>query len=371
MSENNEQPANILVVDDTLENLQILDRMLRMKGYEVRPCLTGKEALKTAQHLPPDLILLDVNMPGMNGYEVCGHLKADERLADIPVIFISALSDTSDKVKAFRWGAVDYITKPFHFEEVHARVETHLQMLRFRLALADHNTRLKEMVDEKIGELLRAKEEKSDAQIAIIHALSKVSEARDNDTGKHIERVQSYCELLSRQLLERSMHADTIDAEYVDTLSAASPLHDIGKVAIPDAILFKPGSLTEDEFAIMKTHSIVGAENLEHVQRRHPNNQLIVMGIEIARSHHEKWNGKGYPDGLAGEAIPLSARILAIADVYDALRTKRCYKDAFSHEKSVSIIEQDSGTHFDPELGALFVELEPQFELIHTHLSDE
>ena len=365
-----EAKANIMVVDDTPANLRLLQGMLCEQGYNVRPCPKGKLALKAAENRPPDLILLDINMPEMNGYEVCERLKADDKLAEIPVIFISALNEMMDKVKAFGAGGVDYITKPFQFEEVQARVETHLKLRKCQVELKRHNDNLAELVREQIKETLEAKKQASDAQLATILAMSKIAEARDDDTGKHIERTQTYCRALAVKLREKPEYHDVIDESYIENMFHASPLHDIGKVAIPDAILCKPGKLSEDEFEIMKGHTSSGSQTLRTVSERYPDNTFVNMGIAIAQSHHEKWNGAGYPEGLEGEDIPLCARIMATADVYDALRSERCYKKPFPHEKSRNIILEDTGIHFDPSLGETFIEIEQEFNDIHERLMD-
>ncbi len=364
----NDRP-NILVVDDTVANLKLLQDMLRRSGYDARPCPNGPMALRAAESDPPDLILLDINMPDMDGYEVCERLKKMERIADVPVIFISALSETNDKLEAFRRGGVDYITKPFNFEEVQARIETHIKLRRFRIALKKHNEDLSELVDQRTREVISAKEEVSQAQLATIMAMCKIAEARDDDTGKHIERTQLYCGAITEYLRDLPGQ-ETVDDEFVKNVAHASPLHDIGKVAIPDAILNKPGKLTPQEFDTMKTHAEIGANNLSAVFQQYPNNGFIRVGIEIAQSHHEKWNGKGYPEGISGEAIPLAARIMAVGDVYDALRSRRCYKEPFSHEKARSILLEERGEHFDPQLIDAFVAVEARFIAIHDEMGD-
>ena len=361
--------ANIMIVDDTLANLRLLEGMLRDKGYNVRPFPRDRFALNAAKNDPPDLILLDINMPEMNGFEVCDVLKEADDTRDIPVIFISALNEIKDKIDAFSAGGVDYVTKPFQFEEVQARVDTHLKLRRLQVELERHNGQLESLVQEKIGEVLEAKEEISQAQLATIVAMSKIAESRDDDTGKHIERVQAYCRTLAVKLHTMPEYERIIDDEYIENLSQASPLHDIGKVGIPDAVLCKPGKLTDEEFETMETHTVLGAETLQAVKAQYPNNAFVNMGIEIARSHHEKWNGMGYPDGLSGEEIPLCARIMTVADVYDALRSDRCYKKAFSHEKSRDIIQNDSGTHFDASLANAFLDIEREFDAINERMN--
>ena len=291
-------------------------------------------------------------MPDMNGYEVCGKLKANARLREIPVIFISGHGDVIDKVKAFDTGGVDYVTKPFEFGEVLSRIETHLKIRRLQLELETHNRNLENLVAEQVKEI-------SDSQLATIFALAKLAESRDEDTGAHLERVQKVCRLLATRLAEQLKFQSHIGSAYLRNIYHASPLHDIGKVGIRDAILLKPGRLTPEEFDLMKFHTTLGAGTLAAVRQTYPKNSLIGMGMAIARSHHERWDGGGYPDGFEGEDIPLSARIMAVADVYDALRSKRCYKPPFGHEKSLTIILEGRGTVFDPNVVDAFDELAP------------
>jgi putative two-component system response regulator len=348
--------ADILVVDDTVENLALLTRMLKDCGFQSRPVPNGRLALQAAKSQKPDLILLDITMPEMDGYEVCRRLKQDRELREIPVLFISALSQTAEKVQAFEVGGVDFITKPFQFEEVKARVETHLKLHRLQIGLEDQ-------VDKQIGEI-------SNLQMGMIFGLAKLAETRDNDTGKHLERIQLLCKVLADELVNDPNYFEVIDSSYCDRIFHASPLHDIGKVGIPDNILLKPGKLTPEEFEIMKTHTTIGANTLEEVKLRFPNNEFIKMGERIARSHHEKWNGQGYPDGLKGEDIPLSARIMAIVDVYDAVRSKRVYKAPVPHKETCEIIQRDSGIYFDPNLVKVFSGRQDKFREVWESLQD-
>ena len=351
--------SKILIVDDTPANLRLLTNMLRNRGYEARPVPNGRLALQAAKHDSPDLILLDINMPVIDGYEVCRQLKQDERLKGIPVIFISALNEIFDKVKAFNTGGVDYITKPFQFEEVQARLETHLKLRSLQLEVERHNRHLEELVQEKVREI-------SASRMSTILALAKLAESRDDVTGKHLERVQLYCRMLASRLAEYQRFEKQISPDCIENIFHASPLHDIGKVGIPDHILQKPGSLTTEEFEIMKTHALIGAQTLEAVRDRYPNNAFVNMGINFARWHHEKWDGSGYPDGLAGEDIPLEARIMAIVDVYDALRSQRPYKEAFSHAKAVDIIVSETG-HFDRHIVEAFMDIQEKIKEINTY----
>ncbi|GMV94066.1 MAG: hypothetical protein AMXMBFR82_38440 [Candidatus Hydrogenedentota bacterium] len=357
--------TEIVIIDDVPENLRLLSTFLTRNGHHVRAYTDPKLALAAVREEPPQLILLDINMPGMSGYEVCERLKHDSQLAEIPIIFISGMSDVQDIVKGFELGGVDYVTKPFQFAEVQARVRTHLQLRALQLQLQLHNQQLYTLIEEKMREVLREKERVSRAQLATIVAMSKLAEARDDDTGQHIERTREYCKILASHLLKRKLYPGEVDASYVETIYQAAPLHDIGKVAISDAILRKPGKLTDEEFETMKRHAEFGAETLRRVSAQYPDNAFLAMGIAIASSHHEKWNGMGYPLGLKAEAIPLPGRIMAIADVYDALRSKRCYKEGFSHEKSMGIMVNDAGTHFDPQLIEVLSSIEKEFNAIH------
>ena len=347
-------PADILIVDDNTSNLQVLSDMLKTQGFRPRQARSGTAALRAAESKLPDLVLLDIMMPEMDGYEVCRRFKSDERLKDVPIIFLSALSETEDKIRAFRVGGADYVPKPFQFEEVRARVETHLGLHRLQLAVERNNRELKTLVAEQVKEI-------ADSQMATIFALAKLAESRDDETGRHLEHVQELCGLLARQMRDLHEHADVLDDVYVGNVIHAAPLHDIGKVAIPDRILLKPGSLTAEEFEIMKTHTILGAQTLEAVRTEYSHNAFIDMGVQIARSHHERWDGTGYPDGLGGEDIPLCARIMAVVDVYDAARSRRVYKPARSHEEVCDIILSGAGKQFDPDAVAAFDQLKDAF----------
>lgn len=341
--------TKILVVDDEPAILCMLKKVLETNSCEVILLDDSQMAVNMAHSCMPDLILLDIQMPGMDGFAVCTQFKSDAELKDIPIIFLSGQNATKDIIKGFDVGGVDYITKPFHIEEVRARVGTHLHLcsLKYKLAYL-------KQVEEKNSEVL-------DAQLTTIFALAKLAEYRDEDTGRHLERVREYCRLLAEKLREDSPYIEQISDEFIICIQNAAPLHDIGKVAIPDKILLKPEKLTPEEFEIMKTHSAVGAENLQMVYRRYPNNVFIGMGIEIALHHHEHWDGAGYPDGLKGSDIPLAARIIALADFYDALCSDRCYRKAFSHDHVTAMIVNAKGSHFDPIIVAAFMAIEKDF----------
>lgn len=363
-NDNNDIKKKILIVDDSPEAIAVLNNALP-KNYKRQFALSGEEAIKvlTEREELPDLILLDVMMPGMDGYEVCKHLMNDERLKEIPVIYLSALTDTKDKVRAFENGGVDYIEKPFQIEEVRARVDTHLKLHFLQKELEILNNNLKLMVEEKVKEI-------SESQTATIFALAKLAESRDGYTGDHLKRIQIFCRIIAEKLSDHTHFKDRINADFIDIIQKASPLHDIGKVGIKDAILLKPGKLTAEEFEEMKKHTSLGANTLEEVYKKYPENYFIKIGIEIAKSHHEKWDGSGYPEALRGDEIPLSARILSLADVYEALRSKRVYKEGYTHEKACEIIIQGQGKHFGPLIVDIFLESEQEFNKAYNELNN-
>jgi cyclic di-GMP phosphodiesterase len=318
---------SILVVDDTPENIQILNGVLR-SHYKIKAAPSGEKALKIAQSAsPPDMILLDIMMPEMDGYEVCQKLKANPVTAKIPIIFVTAMSETADEKKGLDMGAVDYITKPINPAIVLARVRTHL-------ALYDQSRELEKKVRERTAEL-------SNTRLEIIRRLGRAAEYKDNETGLHVIRMSHYSRLIASQM--------KANEEWVECLFHAAPMHDIGKIGIPDANLLKPGKLNDEEWEVMQKHPEYGGEILGEID-----SELLKMAKEIAINHHEKWDGSGYPRGLQGEEIPLTARIIAIADVFDALTTERPYKKAWPVEQAVKFITENSGSHFDPELVNVF-----------------
>jgi putative two-component system response regulator len=354
--------CTILAVDDVKMNLDLLVSALGDR-YDLSVATNGAAALKLASEAHPDLILLDIMMPGMDGFEVLQQLKENPDTRDIPVIFLSALSEVEKKAKGFDMGAVDYIIKPFQMEEVYARISTHLKLRNAQESLRAFNSRLQELVAKQVEEI-------NQSQLAMIFALAKLSHTRDDNTGLHLERVQYLCRILSSALSNKPEFNQTITPKFITTIYHASPLHDVGKVGIEDAILLKPGPLTPQEFEIMKTHTTLGATTLESVHKQYPNNEFVEMGIDIAKYHHERWDGGGYPEGLAGASIPLSARIMALVDVYEALRARRPYKEPFSHEKSRGIIIEGGGKAFDPKLTEVFAGIDKEFDAIYSELED-
>jgi putative two-component system response regulator len=305
-------------------------------------------------------------MPGMNGFQIMDELKKFETEDYLPLLVITAEPD--HKLRALQAGAKDFVSKPFELIEVLTHVHNMLEVRLLYMKTKNYGMTL-EILNRDLQKLVQVKVcEISDAQLATIMAMSKLAEARDEDTGKHLERTREFCQILAQQLRIQPSYAALIDDAFIDNIFHASPLHDIGKVAIPDHILLKPGRLTPDEFTIIKTHTLHGAATLQSVHNQYMQNSFIAMGVHIARAHHEKWDGSGYPDGLIGNAIPLSAQIMALADVYDALRTKRCYKEAFTQIDSCDIITQGRGKHFSPAIIDAFVVLEPEFDRIYSEM---
>ncbi|MCP4622124.1 MAG: response regulator [bacterium] len=368
-SEIDQKPSErILLVDDNLTNLQVLMGTLEGRGYHLLIAKNGESALTIVRKAGPDLILLDIMMPGMNGFEVCRRLKADPATQEIPVIFLSALSETTDKVHGLDLGAVDYITKPFQPEEVIARVSTHLTIYRLKKDLALRNEELRDMnenlelkVAERSQQLLNSRE-------GVIFGMAKLTEARDGDTGKHLERICRYVDILARQL---SKNNPELDQKWINTVSMTAALHDIGKVGIPDAVLLKPGRLTDDERRIMKKHPAIGGDALLEMRDHWGTSPFLARAIEITLGHHEKWDGSGYPFGVTGKAIALAARLVALADVYDALTCKRVYKEGMPHDRVRQIIIEESGKHFDPQVVNAFLATEAQFQNVAIEMKSE
>lgn len=353
----------ILVIDDTPANLSLLNQLLR-SHYRVKLASTGARGLELAAGKKIDLILLDIMMPGMDGYQVCRHLKSVASTAGIPVIFLTAKVDAADEELGFELGAVDFIHKPIVPSIVLARVRTHLQIKAWQTFLEDQSAWLQGEVERRVNEVLHLQE-------ASIRVMVSLAEFRDECTGNHIRRTQTYVRLLAEYLSRQARDREFLTPEHIDQIAKAAPLHDIGKIAIPDHILLKPGKHTPEEFEIMKTHSLKGESMLAQTRRElGEDNMMLHFASQIARNHHERWDGSGYPDQLQGEAIPLAARLMAVADVYDALRSVRPYKVAFSHEEAVRMVEEQRGRHFDPALIDAFLELEGEFSRIAAQLAD-
>lgn len=339
--------CTILLVDDTKANVAVLVQALK-ESYKLGVTLNGEDALRFTREKKPDLILLDIIMPGTDGFEVCRQLKKDRDTADIPIIFITAMDDLTHKTKGFDFGAVDYITKPFDVTEVKARVKTHLTLKLAQKALENQNAFLEEMVRERTKELRKA-------QIEIINRLGKAAEYRDQDTGTHINRMSKYCRIMGKAL--------GLPREEYDRLDLASTMHDVGKIGISDNILLKPGKLDVKEWESMRSHTRIGEQLLSG-----GSSQLLEVARIIAMTHHEKWDGTGYHQQLKGTEIPLAGRITCICDVFDALISRRPYKEPWPVSEAMEEIKRGKGVFFDPELVDLFVSLEPEImKIVEAH----
>ena len=333
----------VLVVDDTPENIHVLSGVLQDE-YSVRVATSGERAITAARSDPqPDLILLDVKMPVMDGYEVCRRLKNDYQTQRIPVIFVTGMGEVEDEARGFDLGAVDYIVKPVSPGIVRARVRTHIQ-------LYDQKRHLLELVQQRTREL-------EDTRLQIIRRLGRAAEFKDDETGYHVIRMSHYCRMMAL--------AVGIPDYRAEILFNAAPMHDVGKIGVPDSILEKAGPLTPDEWSVVKRHPVIGAG----IIGRH-NNELLEMARVIALTHHERWDGSGYPRGLRGEAIPLVGRIVAVADAFDALTSTRPYKQAWPVEEAVALLRREAGRQFDPRLVPKFVDMMPQVREIMAQYSE-
>ncbi len=354
----------VLVVDDEPINVKVLVDLLR-PDYQVIVARDAFQALERLKAGPlPDLALIDVMMPGKTGLELCRQMRVDQRLAHVPVIFVSALGAERDEAEGFACGAVDYIAKPVSPPIVLARVRTHIALRRATRELARRNRSLEETVALRTEELART-------QDLTIQALASLVERRDNETSGHVVRTQRYVELLGHEMLNDPRFESSLSERSIALMVKAAPLHDIGKVGIPDGVLLKPSRLTEDEYEIMKQHTTIGCEALSIVAGEAPHeNEFLRYAIEITSSHHEKWDGSGYPERISGETIPLAARLMALADVYDALTCKRVYKEAFSHATAKRMIVEARGRHFDPGVVDAFLRRDREFDAVATEFRD-
>lgn len=332
--------TSILVVDDDPICRGLLQSVLEILGYHVETACDGQEALELVYSGDFRIVLSDWQMPGMSGIELCKRIRKRQLGGYVYFILLTCLSRKENLLVGLRAGADDFINKPFDPEE-----------LQVRLRAA-----------ERIISL--------EGRDLLIFSLAKLAEMRDPETGAHLERMREYARILAQQLSTTPNYADVIDADYVRTIFLTSPLHDIGKVGIPDRVLLKPGRLTPDEFEVMKQHVLIGSQTLEAALSAQASAEYLRFGREIVLSHHEKFDGSGYPFGLSGSKIPLCGRIVALADVYDALTTKRVYKDAFSHEKARAIIVEGAGAHFDPDVVDAFLHCEEEFVSIREQLDD-
>ena len=363
------EDTTILVVDDREENTHLLELVIGENGYKVITAPGGEEALlilhgKESENI--DLIITDIMMPGISGLELTQKIKGEETTRHIPVILLTASkADYKDIAKGLELGADDFLLKPVNPVGLMARARSLLRVKHLYDKLSDTNKHLEELVEERTDQAMSARD-------AALVGFAKLAEYRDPETGQHLDRIQRYAVALAKKLSGNGVYGDKIDKEFIHQIGLSSALHDIGKVGIPDSVLLKRGRLTEDEFDIMKEHTTIGGDTLAAAQRREKgSDSFLNMGKEIAYYHHEKWNGDGYPKGFSGDQIPLSARIMAVADVYDALVTRRVYKDAFTHEKAYGIICDESGKSFDPAIVDAFKSLEQIFIAIKAQYDEE
>lgn len=345
----------VLVVDDVETNVDILVEALG-DDYRVSVAMDGESALDIIEEEPPDIILMDIMMPGIDGYEVCERLKSKTATRDIPVVFLTALSEEDNEAKGLALGAVDYITKPFRAAIVKARVKNHLE-------LKQHKDHLENLIAKRTREVFLIQE-------ISMECIGTLAEFRDPETGGHIKRTQHYIKALANQLKALPQFSAILNEETIDRIYKCSPLHDIGKVAIPDTILKKPGKLTKEEFDVMKTHATHGYKVLLSGKTRLDTGAYMKCAASIALTHHEKWDGSGYPRGLSGENIPIEGRLMAIADVYDALVSKRVYKPPFPHSQAMAVILEGKGKHFDPEMVEVFKHHAETFRAIAIEFAD-
>lgn len=360
----------VLVVDDMPENIVLMRRLLGPKGYRIIEATSGAQALDMVDSDPPDVVLLDLIMPEMNGFEVCDRLKRNLSTRHIPIIIITGVAEHDANIRALEAGVDDFLIRPIDPVLLEARIRSSVkskamqdQIIKYQKRLEGDNLALEERVRERTAQLERT-------QQVTMFCMARLAESRDPETGEHLDRMRRYVRELAIELGTWPKYDGVIDSGFVETLFYSSPLHDIGKVGIPDAILLKPGKLSPEEFDIMKTHTLVGGDTLKAADEEAGGNSFLTMGRDIAYFHHEKYDGSGYPFGKFSEEIPLPARIVALGDAYDALTSRRPYKEPFSHERSREIIMEASGSHFDPDVIKAFVARESKFERIRDHYQD-
>jgi putative two-component system response regulator len=346
----------IILVDDNITTLTIGKDALS-PYYEVFTVPSGEKLLKILRSILPDIILLDIEMPEMDGYEVIKILKADKRTADIPVIFLTAKGDQGSELHGFDLGAIDYIAKPFSTPLLLKRIEVHLLVASQKKQLELYNTDLQKMVEEKTNAVI-------ELQNAVFRLLSEVVEYRDDNTGNHTMRTQRFYSILLNGLIKYDVYATDITKWDTELVILSSQLHDVGKIGIPDHILLKPGKLTPDEFDKMQQHTVIGSKIIEKIEKSTSERKFIKHAKLMAGTHHERWDGSGYPIGLSEISIPLEGRIMAVVDVYDALISARPYKPPFPHEQAVKIIEDGGGAHFDPRITEVFLKVSDEMNVV-------
>jgi putative two-component system response regulator len=354
---------NILIVDDTPENLKVLGLLLN--EYNVKIAINGQKCLEVVSRNEIDLILLDVMMPVLDGYETCKILKENDDTKNIPIIFLTAKNCIKDEENGLALGAIDFLTKPISPAIVKARVKTHLENTEYRKFLENKSKWLENEVEKKLSQINKLQE-------ATLIVMISLAEFRDEETGNHIKRTQEFIAILATKLSGFEKYRDILNLGYINNLIKSAPLHDIGKVAIPDNILLKPGKLDDEELIIMRTHPVRGLEILNKAKEYlKEDSDFLTIASEIVGSHHEKWDGTGYPKGLKEDEIPLSARLMALADVYDALTSSRPYKKTFSHKDATDFITVNKYLHFDPEIVDVFLDSLQEFESISAKYSDK
>ena len=352
----------IITVDDNLTNLSALKNILK-PHYEVYPVSSAAKMFELLENVKADLVLLDVEMPELNGYDTIRLLKNNSAYKDIPIIFVTALRDSQNEMAGFEFGAVDYIYKPFVASVLLRRIETHLSLAEHKRELQELNAAIHKKLIVKIGEVF-------ELQNAVLDIVADMAESRDEATGGHIRRIQKYLGILIDALVEKNIYSDEVNSWDMDFLLPSSQLHDIGKIAISDAILKKPGKLTNEEYEMMKTHAKIGSDAISRMKKTTKDSSFLKYARIFALTHHEKWDGNGYPGGLSGTDIPLEGRLMAVADVYDALVSARPYKEPFSPEKAASIIKEGRGTQFDPLLVDVFDTISNKFAAIARDSAD-
>ena len=353
----------IILVDDNMANLTMGRNMLKT-FYEVYPAPSAAKLFEILENILPDLILLDIEMPEMNGYEAIKKIKADSRFADIPVIFVTAKNDESSELEGFDLGAVDYISKPFSGPLLLKRIANQLLIMQQKKDLLANQAELKDYAENLKIKVRDKTREVINLQNAVLNTVADLVEFRDKLTGGHVTRTQLYLKSLIEELVRKKIYMDEIGKWDLDFLLASAQLHDVGKIAISDLILNKPAKLDPEEFEIMKSHVIFGVDAIERIMRNTTEHAFLQHALLITGTHHEKWDGSGYPVGLKGKNIPLEGRLMAIADVYDALISIRPYKKSLSHEEACKIIENGAETHFDPVLVDVFRNIKDEFDKI-------
>jgi putative two-component system response regulator len=356
LPEEKKQRKKIILVDDNLANLTAGKQMLK-DSYEVYAIPSAEKLFEFLKHVTPDIILLDIEMPVMNGYETIKKLKADERFAEIPVIFLTAKSDEASELEGLQLGAIDYVSKPFSAPLLLKRIETHVLMAEHKRELKNFNENLQLIVFEKSMQVI-------ELQNAVLSTVAEMVEFRDQNTGSHVDRTQAYLKLLVDQMMRDHLYEEETQNWDLAFLLPSAQLHDVGKISISDSILDKPGKLTDEEFAIMKKHCTIGVNAIRRIKKNTSENDFLYHAEIFAGTHHEKWDGSGYPHGLSAQDIPLQGRLMAIADVYDALISPRPYKGPMSIGTARAIIEEGSGSHFDPALIEIFLKVEQGFATI-------